>query len=404
MPIFPILTSAIQPENINSGIENSSQLSWLSWQLAAVALIFFIPFLIFIFITQYLLNLSQKKWQILNMSKNNINKNTWIFNNSSSPLLKYFFWKMFDNILALIFTFIWIISIAILISPLFNYNNEIFFSYILSWWIILYILLIIIIPVVIYKKYKNTKWNIRYNNNEIIEYFSLTNKYEIKEWKINFLELLKIYKNIWYQFKQELKKIRKDNDKNWRAPQNYNHSFFWEDDIPYNLPDEEENLEKILLKWYEKYNNLKIETYEIIINDEKIIKLLAKNSNEPIIIIIPKFLIKDYLLLANNVQLLEYYIYDILWKNITKNISAEKLNALSKEKISLDLVTYILNKELENKNSLFYNILHNNEWIETIYNLAEKNIDSKIPQNTKNITNELFENWLKNRMQEIEKL
>ena len=311
---------------------------------------------------------------------------------------------MFDNILALIFTFIWIISIAILISPLFNYNNEIFFSYILSWWIILYILLIIIIPVVIYKKYKNTKWNIRYNNNEIIEYFSLTNKYEIKEWKINFLELLKIYKNIWYQFKQELKKIRKDNDKNWRAPQNYNHSFFWEDDIPYNLPDEEENLEKILLKWYEKYNNLKIETYEIIINDEKIIKLLAKNSNEPIIIIIPKFLIKDYLLLANNVQLLEYYIYDILWKNITKNISAEKLNALSKEKISLDLVTYILNKELENKNSLFYNILHNNEWIETIYNLAEKNIDSKIPQNTKNITNELFENWLKNRMQEIEKL
>ena len=264
--------------------------------------------------------------------------------------------------------------------------------------------MIIIIPVVIYKKYKNTKWNIRYNNNEIIEYFSLTNKYEIKEWKINFLELLKIYKNIWYQFKQELKKIRKDNDKNWRAPQNYNHSFFWEDDIPYNLPDEEENLEKILLKWYEKYNNLKIETYEIIINDEKIIKLLAKNSNEPIIIIIPKFLIKDYLLLANNVQLLEYYIYDILWKNITKNISAEKLNALSKEKISLDLVTYILNKELENKNSLFYNILHNNEWIETIYNLAEKNIDSKIPQNTKNITNELFENWLKNRMQEIEKL
>ena len=113
MPIFPILTSAIQPENINSGIENSSQLSWLSWQLAAVALIFFIPFLIFIFITQYLLNLSQKKWQILNMSKNNINKNTWIFNNSSSPLLKYFFWKMFDNILALIFTFIWIISIFI---------------------------------------------------------------------------------------------------------------------------------------------------------------------------------------------------------------------------------------------------------------------------------------------------
>ena len=179
----------------------------------------------------------------------------------------------------------------------------------------------------------------------------------------------------------------------------------------YQIKEWQYEIENFII-WYDikKYHydeeNKMVPVYEIIINDKNFLNLLAENNKEPIKIIIPKAQIKDILYLYKyNNNLLEFFINNFC-SYLLNNISEEKgeILKINLNNLFYNIIKIVLNKELENKNSKFYKILNNNEWIKAIYNITEKNVNSKVPQNAKNITKELFENWLKNKMQEIEKI